>query len=248
MNEKKVLARVEEKEITIDKVQAFISQLGPQGQQFQSPEGIQNIAKELVNQELLYLDAKENGLDNHDLYKEQVELAKEDILKQYAFRHLFASIDLKDEDILDFYEGHKEHYKTQEKVRASHILVDSEEKAKDIIKEIEGGKSFEDAAKEYSSCPSKEKGGDLGEFGKGQMVGEFEEAAFNLDINTLSQPVKTNFGYHIIKVVGKVAEGIQAFETIKEQVRQQALGLKQQEAYVEKTNNLKDKYEVETYF
>jgi len=88
-------------------------------------------------------------------------------------------------------------------VRASHILVDDESMAKDLKKQIEGGASFEAVAKEHSSCPSSAKGGDLGWFGKGQMVKPFEDAAFSTPEGQLSNPVKTQFGYHLIKVTGQ---------------------------------------------
>ena len=88
-------------------------------------------------------------------------------------------------------------------VRASHILVKKEDKAKWIYDQIKKGGDFEKLAKEYSDCPSKANGGDLGYFGKGQMVGEFETAAFSMKEGEISKPVKTQFGYHIIKVTGK---------------------------------------------
>lgn len=87
-------------------------------------------------------------------------------------------------------------------VRASHILVSDQAKATSLKKEIEGGASFEDMAREHSTCPSKEQGGDLGWFGKGQMVKPFEDAAFSTPQGKISAPVKTQFGYHLIKVTG----------------------------------------------
>ncbi len=85
-------------------------------------------------------------------------------------------------------------------VRASHILVKDQKQAQDIKTRIEAGESFELLAESYSQCPSKEQGGDLGWFGKGQMVKPFEEAAFSQAVDTVSAPVKTQFGYHLIKV------------------------------------------------
>lgn len=86
-------------------------------------------------------------------------------------------------------------------VKASHILVDSEKEALTIKRDIESGKiSFEQAAKKYSKCPSGQSGGDLGYFGRGQMVKEFENAAFALPVGKISAPVQTQFGYHLIKV------------------------------------------------
>ncbi|NYZ77391.1 peptidyl-prolyl cis-trans isomerase [Candidatus Micrarchaeota archaeon] len=86
------------------------------------------------------------------------------------------------------------------KVRASHILVNSMEKANSIIADLGKGGDFAALARRYSSCPSGKQGGDLGFFSKGQMVKEFEDVAFSLEPGKVSGPVKTQFGYHIIKV------------------------------------------------
>jgi peptidyl-prolyl cis-trans isomerase C len=86
------------------------------------------------------------------------------------------------------------------KITARHILVDKKTLAENIIEEINSGAKFEEMAKKYSTCPSRKKGGNLGEFGRGQMVKEFEKAAFTLQKNQMTQiPAKTKFGYHIIK-------------------------------------------------
>lgn len=87
------------------------------------------------------------------------------------------------------------------KVQASHILTKTEQEAFTVLYELEHGASFESMAAKHSLCPSKKSGGDLGWFGRGQMVKEFEVAAFSLVKGTLSKPVKTQFGWHIIKVV-----------------------------------------------
>ncbi len=84
-------------------------------------------------------------------------------------------------------------------IKASHILVEKEYEAQDVLKKLGEGNSFESLAKAFSQCPSKEDGGDLGSFGKGQMVKPFEDAAFALKVGEVSGPVQTQFGYHIIK-------------------------------------------------
>ncbi len=84
-------------------------------------------------------------------------------------------------------------------IRASHILVEKEYLAEDVLKKLSEGSTFESLAKAFSSCPSSEDGGDLGHFGKGQMVPAFEEAAFALKVGETSGAVRTQFGYHIIK-------------------------------------------------
>jgi len=88
-------------------------------------------------------------------------------------------------------------------VRASHILVKDGKKAKELKAEIDSGADFVQVAKKHSICPSKEQGGDLGFFSKGMMVKEFEDAAFSLPVGKVSDPVKTEFGYHLIVVTAK---------------------------------------------
>ena len=88
-------------------------------------------------------------------------------------------------------------------VRASHILVKTEKEAQDLYDEIKNGKDFADAAAEVSLCPSGSVGGDLGFFGRGMMVKEFETAAFDSEVGKVTDPVKTQFGWHLIKVIDK---------------------------------------------
>ncbi|MGD2200347.1 MAG: peptidylprolyl isomerase [Candidatus Bathyarchaeota archaeon] len=85
------------------------------------------------------------------------------------------------------------------KIQASHILVEKHSQALKILEEIKAGQSFAKLAKKYSTCPSKKRGGDLGMFGRGKMVKEFEKAAFALKVGEVSGLVKTQFGYHIIR-------------------------------------------------
>jgi foldase protein PrsA len=88
------------------------------------------------------------------------------------------------------------------KIKCSHILVEKQSQALQLLEEIKKGKKFGTVAKEISTCPSGKKEGDLGYFVKGQMVKEFENVAFKLQIGEISEPVKTGFGYHIIKRLG----------------------------------------------
>jgi len=86
---------------------------------------------------------------------------------------------------------------------ARHILVDSEEKCLELKAAIEGGDDFADVAKQHSSCPSGSKGGDLGEFGPGMMVPEFDKVVFSAEVGTVQGPVQTQFGYHLLEVTSR---------------------------------------------
>jgi peptidyl-prolyl cis-trans isomerase C len=89
------------------------------------------------------------------------------------------------------------------KIKASHILVEKQSQALKILQELDGGSDFKELARKYSTCPSGKRGGDLGSFGRGQMVKPFEDAAFKLNVGEVTKnPVKTQFGYHIIKRTG----------------------------------------------
>lgn len=245
MSNSKVLATVNGKEITQDVVMKFLNDLGPQtAMQFQSPEGIKKVVEELINQEMLYLDAKENNLEEEEAFKEQLEKFKEGLIKQYAVNKILSGVEVSEDEMKDYFESHKESFKSPESITSSHILVESEDKAEEIIKEIKEGMTFEEAAKKYSTCPSKDQGGNLGESTRGKMVPEFEDVAFNMEVGSVSEPVKTQFGYHIIKLYDKKEAKNNSYDEVKDQVKAQVLGQKQQEAYIAKTNKLKEKYEV----
>jgi parvulin-like peptidyl-prolyl isomerase len=88
------------------------------------------------------------------------------------------------------------------KIRASHILVEKQSQALKVLEELKAGGDFRELARKYSTCPSGKRGGDLGQFGRGQMVRELEQAAFALKQGEVSEPVKSQFGYHVIKRTG----------------------------------------------
>ncbi len=89
------------------------------------------------------------------------------------------------------------------KASARHILVDTVEQCNDLKNQIEAGADFAEIAAEHSSCPSGKKGGDLGEFSPGQMVKEFDEVVFSAELNQVHGPVKTQFGYHLLKITSR---------------------------------------------
>lgn len=245
MKNNKVLAKVADKEITEEDLQNFLVELGPQmAMQFQSEEGKKRLIMELVNQELLYLEAKEKKLEEDQEFKDLLDKTAENLLKGYAFTKLIKDEEVEDSEIKKYYDQNKESFKDSEKIQASHILVSDEDDAKDILSKLKAGEKFEDLAKEHSNCPSKEQGGDLGTFGKGQMVPEFENEAFKLEENEISNPVKTQFGYHIIKLVKKHPEKQKDLVEVYDEIKELLLRQKQQHKYLVKVNELSKKYEV----
>ncbi|WP_297132042.1 peptidylprolyl isomerase [Terrisporobacter sp.] len=242
--EKKILAKVGQKEITNLDVQSAIQGLDPfQAQQFQTEEGQKYVLDDLVNQELLYMYAKENNMDQDEEFRSEMKRVEENVLKQYVINKILTSVKLTEEEKKAFYEAQKSNFSKPETASAKHILVDTEEKANEILNKINAGEvSFEDAAAAHSSCPSKDAGGDLGTFGKGQMVPEFEEAVFSMNKGDVSKPVKTQFGYHLIKLENRNESTIPEYDEVAEEVGKTLLFQKQGEVYQEKLNEVKSKY------
>ena len=242
--EKKVLATVGEKEITNLDVEGILGGLDPyQASYFNSEQGKKQILDDLVNQELLYIEAKENNLDQDEEFKSELEKVKENMLKQYAMNKVLTSITLTEEEKEAFFNANKSRFVKKDTASAKHILVDTEESANDILNKINAGEvTFENAATEHSSCPSKDAGGDLGTFEKGQMVPEFDEVVFTMDKGSIAGPVKTQFGYHLIKLEDRHEGGQSEYEEVKSEIEKALTYQKQSEAYTKKYNDLKSKY------
>ncbi|MBE5818190.1 MAG: hypothetical protein E7312_03950 [Clostridiales bacterium] len=173
---------------------------------------------------------------------------KENLLISFAVEKTVANVRATEADAKAFYDANPEQFAQGETVNASHILVDSEEKANDILAKINAGEiTFEDAAQQFSSCPSSAKGGNLGDFGAGQMVPEFDEACFAMEVGEMRGPVKTQFGYHIIKLNAKNPASTIPYEQIKAQLIEHVSQDKQKTAYQSKLNQLKILYQVDRF-
>lgn len=244
MTENKVLAEVEGRKITEQDIQARIRNMDQRSaSQYRTPEGKQRILRDLINQELMYLDAVENNLDQEEAFQQQLAQIKEDVLKQYAVRKLLGNVQVSKEQAKEYYEDNKEQFKNQESVRASHILVKEEDTAQGIIEKLDGGASFEEVEKEYSQC-NDNQAGDLGFFTRGKMVQPFEDAAFDMEVGEIRGPVKTQFGYHIIKLTDKKEAGLMSYEEVEDQLIRQMIAMEQNRLYQTKSQELEDKYEV----
>ncbi len=245
--ENKTIAKVDGREIKESDLSALVKNLGQNASYFQGADGRKKLIDELVMHELMYSDALERDLENEDEFVEVMRNMKKSMLQQYSLRKMFNEISVSEEDIKAFYEKHKDNFVTEEMVNASHILVDSEEQAGEILEDITDGMSFEDAAAQYSSCPSKQAGGALGQFGRGQMVKEFEDAVFSMQVGEISEPVKTQFGYHIIKLTGRTDRRNASLEDVYQEAKDGCFMEKQEKTYTDKKEALSNKYSVEIF-
>lgn len=245
--EERVLATVGGMAVTERDVTQFLASLGQRGQAYNNPEGRAAILEELINRKLFLLEASRNLFEAEPAFKAQLKQAKESLLINYAIEKATSQATVKEEEITAFYEENRDRLGGGERLVASHILVESEEQAAALREKIVAGEiSFEDAARAHSSCPSREQGGSLGEFGRGQMVPEFEEACLALQPGELSAPVKTQFGYHLIRLDDKKEAAVPALAEVKEEIRATLLREKQQKAYQSKVNQLRILFPVDT--
>lgn len=248
--ERKVLATVGEKEITNYDVESALKSLDPyQAMHFGTDEGKKQLLEDLVNQELFYMEAKENELHNDENFKAEMKKIEENMLKQYAINKVLSSITLTEEEKKAFFEANKSKFNKSETATAKHILVDNQELANELLGKINAGEmTFEEAAAAHSTCPSKDAGGDLGTFPRGQMVPEFEEAVFNMNKEEIAGPVETQFGYHLIKLEDKQSGGESEYEEVKNEIERTLMYQKQSEVYSKKLNDLKGKYQSQVKF
>jgi len=244
--ENQVIAKVGEREIFENDLKMAIAN-APQGNEefLNSEYGRKELLNQMVIQEMVYQYAKENKFDEDDIFKREMELIAVDKLKEYGIIKLLADVKVTDEDAKKFYDENKAQFDTDKKVDASHILVADEKEALEILESIKAGKDFAEAALEVSMCPSKENGGNLGLFAKGQMVPEFEDAAFGLEVGGISDLVKTQFGYHIVKVNAIEEPKSLSFDEVKDKVNDQLFATARNEEFGRATEMLRTKYTIE---
>lgn len=197
---------------------------------------------------------KSSGLTEKDL----VDITKKDIvISNYIETKIVPTITVSDEEVKAFYNENKDRLVEEPQVKASHILIGvdpaatpetkakAKAKAEALLVELKAGKDFAAVAKTDSTCPSKDQGGDLGFFGKGQMVPEFEQAAFALKPGELSKVVETQFGYHIIKVTERKEAVPPKLEELQEKIATFLKGQKTQKAVFDYVTTLRKESKVE---
>lgn len=192
------LATVNGRAITKEAFQAAMAGVPPQMQErFSTPEGRQQLLDSLVTREVLLQESERLGLDTDPAVQSRLAEAKREVLVETVMQKMVAE-EVSDAKVKDYYNVHKAEFRS---VKASHILVATEAEAKAVKKRLKKDRDFAAVAKELSTDPSaQQNGGDLGFFTKDQMVKPFADMAFKMKVNEISGPVKSEFGYHIIKV------------------------------------------------
>ena len=247
--DEKVLATVAGDKITESEFEWFLKTLPGDRQQFvNNPQFREQCLQQLIALRLFAKMGEANKLDETEEYKEILVNSKRDILAQMAMTQFMKDVVVSDEDVKKFYDEHNENFMKAPTCTAKHILTEKEEECTVILEAINNGeKTFEDAAKESSTCPSGKNGGQLGAFKRGQMVKEFEDAAFDAEIGKVIGPVKTQFGYHLILVESKTEAEQVPFDEVKENIKRSLVQKTQNEAYHNKIEELKAQFVTEIF-
>ena len=247
----RVLAKVSDREIREKDIDQVIRMMGPQGaMMYDNPQGRRAVLDELVSMHLFALKGAEEKLDQTPEFKAALETFRNQSLARAAIDASLKDVTASDEDAKKFYDEHPDQFTQPERVHVRHILISDDVTSADAIAKVQAdlraGASFDEVAKSRSLCPSAAQGGDLGEVSRGQMVPEFEAAAFALkNPGDLSEPVKTRFGWHIIRLEGRTPSSLEPFDNVKPQLLQYLTNEKKNEAFKNAVEGLKKTYKVE---
>lgn len=217
------VATVNGSPITRQQLEMAMGELGPQFSRIPEDKRDAAALAALIEIKLMSGKAREAGLDQDEEFQRSIAFMTERALHGFYMQKQLAD-GITDADIKALYDERVADMPKQQEVKARHILVKTEDDAKAVIAELEGGADFETVAKEKSTGPSGPSGGDLGYFRPGQMVPEFEKAAFELESGAITkEPVKTQFGFHVIKVEDKRDVQPPALDQIADQLRNELL-------------------------
>ena len=228
-----VVARVNGYEITAKEVELAGEDVAAQLKDVPPKMRYPLLVQYLIERHLLAQKALKEGLANSEEYKRRLRFYQYKALRD-AYFHTKIKPRVTPEKVKEVYERETKKVKPVVRVRARHILVSTREEAEKILKELKKGAKFEDLARKYSKDGSKEFGGDLGYFTYDEMVPEFSKVAFSLKVGEVSKPVKTEYGWHIIKVedrkkigprpLAEVAPGIEAL-LLRQEVEKEVAAL-----------------------
>lgn len=211
----KLLATVNDSRITANQVDAQARQLSAQGKSASQ----QQILDELINLEVMQQEALKQQLEQSPEVASELRTMRARVLANALLTQVAADVSIDDDDLRKEYERQIAENRVSEYL-ASHILLDDEAKALEIIGELDNGADFAEAARKYSTGPSGPNGGDLGWFTDGSMVPEFSAAVAQMKTGShTGTPVQTQYGYHIIKLIDKRNKEPQPFDAVAEQLR-----------------------------
>lgn len=238
-----ILASFREQTITLGEFNQIWEEV-PEDYKLQLDKSL--VLDQMISEKLLIQEAKYMGLEEDNDVLEQIKKITEQILVQVLIeREILDKIKVNDEEVLEYYEQNKDSFTEKEQVHLYNILLETEEEAQDVLEQLKAGGDFSEIAIEKSAGPSATQGGDLGYLTRGTIIPEIEEVVFALELEELSEVIKTDFGFHILKITEKKPETVKALEEVKEDIIETLLPDKQKEAFENFLEELKSKSEIE---
>jgi len=243
-DKKDTVVSIGSKSLTIKDIDARMSKL---------PERYKEIVKvnrkdfvdDIVMDELLYAEALRTGVDSEKEVKEVIEEAKKKIvIAKYLKDHIEDKVKADDVEIRSYYDSNLDEFKTPEVLRASHIMLRSEDEARSVSESLRAGSDFAKLAESRSIDSLAGAGGDIGYFVRGQVDPEFEKVAVNLREGEISGVVKTRSGYHIIKLTERKNPSYESYDAVKDRIKQGILAAKKKKVFNDLVSELKKKYKV----
>jgi peptidyl-prolyl cis-trans isomerase C len=240
----KVLAKIDGRVITREEFNRNIERLPMHYQEIIKKEK-KKFLDDLIMEELLHREAINSNIEKEPEAQEVLAQAKRKILVSRLIKErVDDKIDVSEENVKRHYDEHSEEFLLPERWRASHIVIDTREEAQEIKEILNQGASFEELAGERSRDTTSKKGGDVGYFSKGQLIPEFENACFALEVGEVSDIVKTKFGYHVIKLTDRKSPEVQEFSSVSELIKKELAREQKKELLEQLTDGLKSKAKI----
>lgn len=244
-----VVVSLGEHKITVEDLRVALKNLSPQER-----EGIRvnkalmdKFVEDMAYMEAMYLEAKRENLENDPDFKARLEQQRKLLLAQELIRKkLLPKLKVEDKEVKEYYDKNREHYKMAKRYKVSHLMVKDERDLQLAQERLKKGEPFEKVVRELSiDKESAQSGGSLGYLEEGRMPPEFEKVLKKMKVGQISEPVKTQFGWHLLKLEEIKEAGYVDYETMKESIRNVLLEEKRQKLIEEYTQELKKKYKIE---
>ena len=241
----KVLARFDGTQITELDFMKKVAGLPPALQKV-AMEHKKDLILDMAAEHFLLKEAERQGLDRDKDVRELFAMAKKKIIiAKLVEKEVDRKIALNAEEVSQYYDFHKDEFMTPELFRASHILVKTEEEAKAVKASLDQGADFEDTARQKSLDTTAARGGDVGYFQKGQFVPEFEQAALQMKKGEIRGPVRTQFGFHVIRLDDRIEPKLRDFESVKKMVEERLRNERRSKTFKELVAKLQGNTKIE---
>jgi peptidyl-prolyl cis-trans isomerase C len=238
-----ILATFGDKTITLGEFNELWEQV-PEDYKLQLDKSM--VLDQMISEALLIQEAKVKNFEEDEKVAEQIKKSTEQILVQALIqKDILDKVLVSDEEVEKYYETNKDNFTEKEQVHLFNILVKTEEEAQAILEQLKAGEDFSEIAKTKSTGPSAAQGGDMELISKGSTIPEIDEAVFALNIGELTDIIKSDYGFHILKVTEKKPESIKTLEEVKDEIMQTLLPEKQKDAFDNLLTELKSKVEIE---